>query len=394
MRLSSRGLGALLVGGVAVIVIAFWVTSRSPSGGGGGADQPVLPGLEHEVNAITRVRLTKGDGTQATLEKQAADWIVSERGYTADSSRVRKLLLDLAGLRIIEQKTSDPASYPQIGVEDVTSPKAGGTRIELTEPGKTLSLIIGKPAGTDSSFVRVSGASQSVLATPQVIPDADPRRWLDPTVMQLPESRVKDVTVKPSSGPAYTVTRQDAKQTDFSVPDLPKGRELTSSTAPDSVAGALASLTLDDVRKAESADTAGAALHTAGAALHTDGAGSHTHTDGSGSHTEAAGAAPAQATFHTFDGLTIDVTGRKDGDRRFIALTAQSSGQATADEAKQMNARYGGWELEIPAYQYDAIFQPLDGLLKKPEPKAVKATVKAKGAKSARSKGTKEKTSA
>lgn len=341
MILSSRSLGALLVAGVAVIAVALWVSSRNPPAGAAGAGAPVVPGFEQAVNTITQVKLTKGDGTHTTLERRATDWIVAERGYPADSSRVRKLLLDLADLRVVEEKTSDPASYPQIGVEDVTSARAGGTRIDLAEPGRTVSLIVGKPSGGDLSFVRLSGAKQSLLATPQITPETDPRRWLDSTVVELPQDRVKEVAVSPAAGHAYTLTRASAKQADFTVPDLPKGRELSSPSAPDSIAGALASLTLDDVRK-----------------------------------TGGPGTDPAHATFTTFDGLTIDVTGRKDGDDRYIALTAQSSAKATADEAKQINARLGGWEVQIPGYQYDAIFQPLDGLLKKPEAKAVKAAAK------------------
>jgi len=353
MNLAPRGLGALLATGAAVIAIALWVTTRNPSTSAPDENQPVLPGLERTVNTITEVKIAKGDGTHATLEKQASDWIVAERGYPADSSRVRKLLLNLADLRIVEAKTSDPSSYAEIGVEDVTSPKAGGTRIDLIEPGKTVSLIVGKPSGADSSFVRLSGVKESLLATPQLSPEADPRRWLDPTVIELPQSRVKEVVEQPAGGPGYTVTRASAQQTDFSVPDLPKGRELSSPSAADSVAGALASLTLDDVRKAG-----------------------------------GAGTDPAHATFKTFDGLTVEVTGRKDGENRYIALTAASTAKQTADEAKQINARLSGWEFEIPGYQYDAIFQPLDGLLKKPEPKPLKAAAKAsKGAGSSKDAG-------
>jgi Domain of unknown function (DUF4340) len=343
MNLSSRGLGALLAAGAILIAIALWVSARNPSAGVGGANEPVLPGLEHDVNAITQVKLAKGDGSRATLEKRASDWIVVERGYPADSSRVRKLLLDLASLKVLEDKTSDPANYADIGVEDVTSPKASGTRIDLVEAGKTVSLIVGKLSGTDGTFVRVAGAKQSALATPQLTPDADPRRWLDTTLIELPQSRIKDVTVKAAAGPTYTVVKASAEEADFIVPALPKGRELTSPSAPDSVAGALAALSLDDVRKA------------------------------GGPGTE-----PAHATFETFDGLKVDVTGRKDGDNRYIALAAESTAKGTADEAKEINARLGGWEVEIPGYQYDAIFQPLDGLLKKPEPKPVKSAAKSK----------------
>ncbi len=342
MRLTSRGLVALLAAGVVVIALALWVSSRRPSESPSEAGELVLPGLESSINAITEVRIRKGDGTRTTLTKGATDWIIGERGFPADSSRVRKLLLDLADLKVIEEKTSDPASYPEIGVEEVTSAQSSGTLIDLVEPGKTVSLIIGKPSGMQSSYVRVEGAKQSLLASPQVIPEADPRRWLDSSVIDLPETRVEQVRVQPASGPAYTVLRGSAEQLDFTVPDLPKGRKLSSVSAANAVAGALSSLTLEDVHKAG-----------------------------------GSGASPVHATFQTFDGLTIDVAGRADGNSRYITLSAKSTSKATEDEAQALNARFVGWEIEILGYRYDSLFQPLEGLLEKPAA-AVKTHSKAR----------------
>ncbi len=338
-RLGARGLAALLAAGVAVIALALWVSSRTPSASAPRAGEPVLPGLESSINAITAVRISKGDGTRTTLERGASDWIVGERGFPADSSRVRKLLLDLADLKIVEGKTSDPANYAQLGVEDVSSPRASGTLIELIEPGRPVSLIVGKPSGMQSSYVRPAGAAQSLLVSPQVIPDADPRHWLPESVIDLPETRIEDVRVEPAAGPPYTVVRHSPNQLDFAVPDLPKGRQLASVTAPNAVAEALASLTLEDVRKA------GGPGPPPAPAVH--------------------------ATFHTFDGLTVEVSGRSEGDSRYLTVSAQSSSKTTEDEARQLNSRFGGWQIEVLGERYDALFQPLEGLLAKaPAPKA------------------------
>jgi hypothetical protein len=349
MILNSRRLALLLLAGVAVIALALWVTSRHPSTGTDQTGQILLPGLEHSLNTITEVRLVKGDGTRTTLRKGATQWFVGERDFPADSGRVRKLLLDLAQLQVVEDKTTDPASYAEIGVEDVTSPKAGGTKIELVEPDKTVTLIVGNTSGTRSSYVRVAGTKQSYLASPQLLPEADPRRWLQENVIDLPEARIRDVVEHPATGPAYTVTRPTVQQATFTVPDLPRGRELSSLSAANPVASALSSLTLDDIHKVASAQTY-----------------------------------PDHVTFQTFDGLTIDATGRKEGDRRFIVLSAQSSAQATEQEAKALNSRFGGWEIEVPGYKYDSIFQPLDGLLK-PLPPVIKTKAKARATRKATS---------
>jgi Domain of unknown function (DUF4340) len=346
MRLSSRGLAALLAAGVVLIGAALWITSRQPATQGGETGEPVLPGLEHALNAITKVRLTGENGKHTTLEKQAKEWIVGERGFPADSGLVRKLLIGLAQLKVVEDKTSDPANYAVIGVEKVTSPGATGTRIDLIEPGKTVSLIVGNPSGEDSSFVRRVHEKRSLLASPQIMPDADPKHWLFNTVIDLPQSRVQDVRVEPAGERPYTVSRASVKQLDFTIPDLPKGRRLSSVSAANSVADALSSLTLDDVHKPTGPQKY-----------------------------------PAHAVFHTFDGLTVDVSGRQDGNSRYIELSAESSSKATQAQALTLNSRFGGWELEILGYQYDSIFQPLDGLLKPLASKAKKPAARRKRAK-------------
>ena len=181
--------------------------------------------------------------------------------------------------------------------------------------------------------MRGVGQPQSLLAAPQLSLDSDPKRWIERAIVDIPQDRIKQVAVKPATGPAYTVAREKKEQTDFTVSDVPKGRELSSPSAANPLAGTLAALTLDDVRR------------------------------------PPADAAPEQATYQTFDGLQLVVTGRKDGDRRFLAVAATSTAKESAKEAQTLEARLKGWEFEIPGYKYDAIFRPIEELLvAKPAP--------------------------
>jgi len=344
--MTPRRLTALFVAGLGLIVLAIWLSSNRHLERATSAGERVLPGMVQALNSITEVRLVKGDETHTTLKKGATDWTVDERGYPADSGKVRKLLLDLASLNVVEEKTRTPANFPQLGVEDVNSPKATGTRVEASSQGKTYSLIIGKSSSAKSGYVRVSGAEQSLLAAPSLTVDADPKRWLDRTLLDVPQDKVKDFTVKPADGPAYTASRPAKNKTDFSVSDIPKGRELSNPTAADPTAGALAGLTLDDAQHAPATAPDPKTL--------------------------------SHATFHTFDGLAVDVTGRKDGQRTLISVAATSSDQAAEAQAQALTARTRGWEFEIPAYKYDGIFRPLEDLLKKPETPAKKAAADSK----------------
>ena len=337
--MTARRFAWLLAAALAVIAFAIWLSSRRHLERDMAAGALVLPGLEQHVNAVTTVSLRKGDETHATLKKDSGGWSVGERDWPADDGKVRKLLLDLGALNIVEEKTRLPANYPQLGVEDVSSAKAGGTLVDVVAPARSWALIIGKSSGAKSGYVRVANAQQSLLAAPLLNVDADPKGWLEHSLLDLPAARVRQIEERPAQGPAFSASRDKKEATNFSVSPLPKGRELTSPGAADAIADALGSLALDDVRKAGTA------------------------TDAHVSH----------VVFRTFDGLEVDLAGRKDGTHSLVVINARSTAPDTAAEAQKLDARLKGWEFEIPDYKYAAIFTPLDELLKKPPEPAKKA---------------------
>ena len=260
---------------------------------------------------------------------------MSERGYPADSGKVRKLLLDLGALDVVEEKTRTPANYPQLGVEDTTSAQATGTRVAVVTPTKVYELIVGKSSSGKSGYVRVPTTQQALLAAPMLSLDADPKHWLDLTLIDVSQDRVKEVEEQPADGAAYNISREKKEQTDFTVSNIPKGRELSSPVAADPIAGSLGGMTFDDVHKAAA---------------------------------PAADAKVSHVIFHTFDGLLVDLAGRKDGTRDLVTLTVTSTDKATADEANKLSTQVQGWEYEFPSYKYDAIFRSMDDLLKPVEP--------------------------
>jgi Domain of unknown function (DUF4340) len=345
--MTPRRVLLLLIAGVIVIAGSLWLASQRHLEKATLAGDLVLPGLEKSLNDVTEIRLTKGDGTRTTLKKNATDWVVAERAFPADSGRVRKLLLDLGALNVVEEKTRNRELYPQLGVEDSDSPKAASTLVEVVTPAKTFAVIVGKPAQGKTGFVRVAHTEPSLLAQPLISVDADPRRWIDRNVVDIGEPRVKEALVEPAAGPAYTVTRESAQQSDFKVTPIPKGRELSSSSAANDVSSAFTALQADDVRRAPTT----AAASPGAPASKSD-----------------------HAVFRAFNGLELDVTGVAEGEHHFIALVARSTAKEAQAEADALNKRFQGWQIEIPAYKYQALFRPLEELLKKIEPPKPKAT--------------------
>lgn len=355
--MTPRRVALLLASGVVLIAFAIWLSSRRHLEHATLTGDLVLPGLEQSVNAVTEVDLRRGDGTHVTLKKASVGWVVGERDWAADPGKVRKLLLDLGALNVVEEKTRLPTNYPQLGVEDVSSPKATGTQIDVVTPARSFVLIVGKTSSGKSGFVRVAGSASTLLAAPLLSPDADPKSWLERALVDLPQTRIRQVDEKPAGGPSFSATREKKEQPDFTVAPIPKGRLLTSAGAADSIAASLSALTLEDVQKAAA----------------------------------PADARPARAVFRTFDGLELELAGRKDGTRSLITLAARSTAKDAEAEAQALNTRLTGWEFEIPDYKYGAIFRTLDDLLQpKPEkpqkpvtPGAKKAAAKAPAASAA-----------
>lgn len=253
---------------------------------------------------------------------------------------MRKLLLDLAALQIEEQKTADPALYSRLGVEDPSSVGTTSTEVDLDVKGRTLRLIVGKTSGTRAVYVRVAGTAQSLQVSPQVAPDADPRHWLDRTLLDIAPDQVTQVDLKMASQPDYSIKRvQAGANPEFIVAPIPKGRQMGDVSAAGAQMGALAGLQLDDVRKA------------------------------------GTGQAMAHVTVQTRDGLSLQIAGLQDGEQRYISVSATAQGAAAQARAQQLNARLTGWEFEVPGYRYETLFRPLEQLLKpRPAPPAPAAS--------------------
>jgi hypothetical protein len=347
--MSPMRLFVLLALALAVTGGAFWLSSqrtlkRDPDYG-----TPVLPGLAAELDAVTSLRLVgAGSQTLVTLERRDGHWVVAEAGYPADPARVRRLLVALGELHVLEPKTEDPARYPALAVEDVEDAKAQSLRLEVRGLREPIALLVGHAASGQGAYVRVPGHRQALEARPALDVARAPRDWLARTVVDLAPARVQSVEVERSDAPAWRAVKATRDAAHFDVPGLPKGRELSSLGAADPAGNALGNLEFDEVRHAEPA---------------------------------TGHARPERAVVRCFDGLVVTLEGRVEGEARWITLAASvdaalaaqfppAAGQAAPGaeqvraEADPLGATTRGWQYRVPAYRFDAIFRKRDELLR------------------------------
>src|SRR5688572_18357018 len=299
-------------------------------------------------------------------------WRVAERaGYPADASRVRTLLLGLAQARTIEEKTTLPANYPSLGVEDLATPGATGTGVELAGPAEPVSLIVGKSPGARASYIRRKGEAASWQIGTALTVERDPAKWLATELLDIGADRIQSAEFTMDGKRRWTVAKTSRADQSFKVTGKPAGGSgADAESSAGRVATALGGLRLVDVRPAEGV---------------------------------AKDKPAATATYRTFDGLVLVIDGYAEGDKRFVRVkpsadetaarrffvaavapagkddaadstppkppAAEASGAKSApakspesvvaqtrEEATRLETRLAGWWFEIPAWSYDAVF--------------------------------------
>jgi hypothetical protein len=357
---------ALLVAAVLAISGALYLSTernlpRDPLGGA------LLPALTGEMNTVSAVSVRRASAAPtATIHLKDGRWTVAERGdFPADVPKLRKLLLALSDAKIIEEKTSNPASFPLIGVEDPSAPGATGAEVSFTARDGAHAVIVGKPVG-GGNFVRRKGENLSYSVEPGISFETEPRFWIESKLFDAAPANIQSIEVKPAAGAAYTLHR--------AAPPAPAGTAATgappapSSTAggatpaggaaaPGGTAAAADLFTLEGVppgrKPADSAMLAPSPTLLSG--LTVDDVAPVGDIDFSKS---------AVATVTLSDGDAITISGVANGDKHWIRL------QAGKDAP--LNAKTSGRAFEIASYQFDAIFRPVEQLLvPKPQKKPV-----------------------
>ncbi len=362
-------LGVLTIGAAGFAAYSLWQQESRLADAG--PEGPLVPGLQEKVNEAASVKITRGLTSFTVTRKEDGTWGITERGgYAAKFETVKAAIVGIAGLTIQEARTNKPENYEKIGVEDPTRDGATSTLVTIADGGgKTLaSVIIGKPKtatgfnAPPDFYARRDGEAQSWLVRPargaeRLDIRADANEWVDRTIVQIARDRVQSVTVTHSSdGERVDIVKDKKEDPHWRLVDMPEGRELNYVTACDAVAGALSSLTLEDVKPA-----------------------------GEISFDAVAGAAPpdiATSEFRTWDGLVIVTRTAKLADKtwakfevRYEAPAAPppppspvepdnpdseaakpatpdpAEGEKVAKEAADLNARLSTWAYGLADWQ-------------------------------------------
>jgi hypothetical protein len=238
--MSTRTLAILAV---AIVVLGGAAYLGQRGGGAPSSDvigTRLVPDLEESLDDVNRIVVTRAGGAVvATLARGADGWTVAEKnGYRADVAKLRQAVVALGEARILEQKTSTPELYSRLGVQDVAAATATGTAVALAGGRDWPTVILGDTEG-EYRYARRAGEAPSYLIdrSPEFPPTAV--EWLDRLVVALPGARVSEVTITHPGAPALVLRKPSADATDFTVENVPEGRELLYAGVANAVGNAL-----------------------------------------------------------------------------------------------------------------------------------------------------------
>jgi hypothetical protein len=347
----------LILGTALAILIAVLLGAELANDKGQVLGEPLFNAMRDDINAITHITITaSGDEVIATLTQQGDEWRVAERdGYPADAGKLRQVLLGLADARLVEAKTANPAYYPRLGVEDITAEDAGGVLVEVATESNQYNVIVGDQTQGDYRYVRRAGEAGSWLIDQNPEVPSQTAAWLNDAIIDVEAALVHSVDIEHPDGETIRLEKATVGQTDFTVTEVPAGRELSFASVGNVVGGVLDNLTLDDVGPAA-----------------------------------APGAAMITTTYRTFDGQVIRISGEASDSEYWIQVAASYDAELTArlsaplDEAggeaptvnsqenvsaaiEALNQRTQQWRYQIPQYKYEQLTRRWEDLLKATE---------------------------
>jgi len=317
---------------VLVVLLAGIFTNTISNNGDLSAGGLLFPDLKAEINDISQVSISSA-GETVTLTIEADHWVLAEyKNYAVDTGKLRQLILALADAKKLEEKTSKVEMYGRLGVED-SSANSQNTEIRLNGPDSVRTLIIGNLAQREYRYARIAGEATSWLIDQNPTLPSNLSDWLLPEILDIDSSRIQSVTITHSDGETIQIHKEDAAVTDYSVSDIPNGRELSYPSIVDGMAGVVGGLNLEDV--AESSNAA--------------------QDDGA-----------ATTVFRTFDGLEITIESSIRDENSWITVSANQP-DATSGEATKINERVSGWAYQIQSYKADQLRRRWADILKTEE---------------------------
>lgn len=312
----------------------------------------VFPGLAERLAQTRRVEILHQGKTVVIEPGGDGVWGLADRDfYPVQVSALRDILTGLTELRLVEPRTSDPAKFARLGVENPDTPDATSKLLRVLDAsGNPLAAIVlghrrVRTQGNvlESVYVRLmdqgradqEGADQerAWLAEGKLEVSADPLTLIDRDILSIPPERIVNVAV--TRGTERLEFARDGDQLVLRIPSDPRAMEAYRL---DDIGRALDNLTMLEVRRAQEP----APLPMLG-----------------------------EAVFTAIDGLEVQVRLFKD-EKNTWARFSVSGPEAIREDVQALAGRLTLWEFQISPWKEKTLLPTLEDLPARADPSGTK----------------------
>ncbi len=219
------------------------------------AGEPLIPGLEENLNDVVKVVLKTKELGALTFEKDGAGWTMAERGgYGANPALINRMLIQMSGLTYLAPKTRLPERYEFLGLRDPGHPASKSSRVELfNTAGEKVADVITGAARTGlegetegAVYVRFEGDPQTWLAKGELDMGPEARDWIDRNPVKLEPKGVRQVRVTFPDGETFSVFKDQVDDGDYILDGAPDDRAPKNAFTVNAVASSIGDHVLED----------------------------------------------------------------------------------------------------------------------------------------------------
>ena len=342
---SFLGLAALTV--IAVIAAAVTVFQQRALTTFAGDRERAFATLADRLNDAVKVEIVSNEARFA-LVRNGEEWGLEDRArYPVHYDKIKRAIVGLAELKLLEAKTSDPARHERLQVNEPDAEAAGSVRFAVKDSaggvlaegvlGKQNPNLFGESGG--GTYLRRGKEAQAWLAEGEAALGKTRNDWLIRDIVDIDAEAVRRAVIRQPDGARIVVRQDKEKDGAFTLDGIPEGRKLKDSGEAKNLAGGLWRLTFEDVKPA--ADIAFPPRFNT-------------------------------AEYETLDGLKVRVEMTVVDEvvwGRFSASAEGAAGEAAEAAGKKaaaINRRAKGWIYELSAGEGEKLTTRIEDILEKP----------------------------
>jgi hypothetical protein len=289
-------------------------------------DRPlVFAGLETKINEVSELQI-KTSARSFTIVRSESGWGLKElNNFPVLFDKLKTVVVQLAQLRYLEPKTSDPKRYGRLELQDPKEKGAKSKQVRvLTKGGVTLAKgIVGKKNedlfgnGRSGTYMRFGDDKKTWLVEGGLDLGEGPSDWTLKTILDIKRESIKRLQIGSPRGGSVVIQRQKADQKDFKFEKIPAGKSQRGQWETNDMATLLDKLELKDIRLVKDMPRKDQAY---------------------------------TGQIFTFDGLIIKTRAVKSGKKYWVSLNAEAikgASKSAVDRAKDISSALSPYAFEI-----------------------------------------------